>query len=214
VLRIAVRHDDRKALEIFAREIYPAGTAMAQGLTGLSGGRPEPQPVVRLFSCLVPKDEVRVAIHYEGRVIPATPAARTAALTPAEPAPGPAQPAVEGPMAKVPLIALAHGRSGDKGDTANIGILARRREYLPAMRAALTPEAVGAWLAHLVKGKVERFEWPGLGGFNFLLHEALGGGGIASLRNDPQGKAFAQMLLDMPIEIPAAWLADLKTDLS
>jgi len=107
----------------------------------------------------------------------------------------------------VPLIRLAHGRSGDKGDKANIGILARDPAVLPLLRGALTADAVGAYMSHAVKGPVERFEWPGLNGFNFLLHDALGGGGIASLRYDPQGKAFAQMLLDMPVRVPAAWTA-------
>jgi hypothetical protein len=103
----------------------------------------------------------------------------------------------------VPLVRLAWGRSGDKGDSANIGILARRPEYLPYIRAALTSEAVAQWFAHLVQGPVHRYEWPGLDGLNFLMERALGGGGIASLRIDPQGKAYAQMLLDFPIPVPA-----------
>jgi hypothetical protein len=60
-------------------------------------------------------------------------------------------------------------------------------------------------MVHVLKGRVERFDLPGIHGLNFLLHNALGGGGVASLRNDPQGKAFAQMLLDYPVEVPAAW---------
>ena len=190
VLRIAVRHDDRKALEIFGREIYPAATAMAQGLTGFAGGRPEPQAVVRLFSCLVPKSDVSVEVRCGDEVVAVAANAETAA--PNEMPPAQTQRAIDGATALVPLIALAHGRSGDKGDSANIGILARKSEYVPAIRAALTPSAVAVYLAHIVKGRVERFEWPGLDGFNFLLHEALGGGGVASLRHDPQGKAFAR----------------------
>jgi hypothetical protein len=105
----------------------------------------------------------------------------------------------------VPLIALAHGRSGDKGDIANIGVLARDPEFLPWLRQSLTTGAVASYFDHFVKGKVERFEWPGLNGFNFLLHEALGGGGVASLRHDPQGKALAQILMDFPVAVPADW---------
>jgi Acyclic terpene utilisation family protein AtuA len=205
VLRIAVRHDDRKALEIFGREIYPAATAMAQGLTGFAGGRPEPQAVVRLFSCLVPKSDVSVEVRCGDEVVAVAANAETAA--PNEMPPAQTQRAIDGATALVPLIALAHGRSGDKGDSANIGILARKSEYVPAIRAALTPSAVAVYLAHIVKGRVERFEWPGLDGFNFLLHEALGGGGVASLRHDPQGKAFAQMLLDFPTPVPVGWVA-------
>ena len=72
---------------------------------------------------------------------------------------------------------------------------------------SLTAEAVGDYFAHFARGRVERFDWPGLNGLNFLLLESLGGGGIASLRHDPQGKALAQILMDFPVEVPAAWLA-------
>lgn len=105
-------------------------------------------------------------------------------------------------MVSVPLIRLAYGRSGDKGDAANIGVLARKPEYLPYLREQLTAEAVRQYFAHFAKGKVERFELPGLHGFNFLMHEALGGGGMASLRYDPQGKMLAQVLMDFPITVP------------
>jgi hypothetical protein len=100
---------------------------------------------------------------------------------------------------------MAYGRSGDKGDSVNIAILARRPEFLPVLDEALTADAVAAYFGHLVTGPVERFPWPGLGGFNFVLQGALGGGGVASLRHDPQGKAFAQMLLDMVLDVPEAW---------
>lgn len=207
VLKVAVRHPKREALEIFAREIYPAATAMAQGITGFAGGRPESQPVVRLFSFLVDKADVPVSIEVDG--------ARRPVAIPVPPAPAHVAPAatlveavaLAGPRAEVPLIALAHGRSGDKGDIANIAILARRAEFVPILRRSLSPEAVAAYLSHLAAGFVEIFEWPGLDGFNILLHEGLGGGGIASLRHDPQGKALAQILLDMPVAVPAAWIA-------
>ena len=74
------------------------------------------------------------------------------------------------------------------------------------MRRSLTAAAVKDYFAHFAKGEVERFEWPGLDGFNFLLHEALGGGGVASLRHDPQGKAMAEIFMDFPIVVPARWL--------
>jgi hypothetical protein len=207
VLKIAVRHSSRDALQIFGREIFPAATAMAQGLTGFAGGRPEPQPVIRLFSFLAPKADVTVTVG--GDVEERTIAPHLANAEPAPTRPTP-QASVEapsgGPLATVPLIAIAHGRSGDKGDIGNVGILARRPEYLPWIRRAATPEAVGRYFAHFVKGAVERFEWPGLDGFNFLLHQGLGGGGVASLRHDPQGKALAQIMMDFPVEVPARWL--------
>jgi hypothetical protein len=107
----------------------------------------------------------------------------------------------------VPLVLLAWARSGDKGDTANIGVIARRPEFMPAIAEALTPEAVRSWLAHLVEGEVRRFDWPGLNGWNFVLRQALGGGGVASLRYDPQGKSYAQILMDFPVRVPASWNA-------
>lgn len=208
VLKIGVRHPSKEALQIFAREIYPAATAMAQSLTGFAGGRPEPQPVIRLFSFLIDKAGLnpRVSVDETSLPVPAhIPAAAADAPSPASTAADVAEAA--GEMATVPLLALAFGRSGDKGDIANIGVIARDAAFLPWLRQALTPEAVGRHFAHHVQGRVERFDWPGLRGFNLVMHRALGGGGIASLRHDPQGKAMAQVLMSLPVPVPAAWLA-------
>jgi hypothetical protein len=204
LLKIGVRHPSAEALKIFAREVFPAGASMAQGLTGFAGGRPEPQPVVRLFSFLIDKAAVPVRVRC-GEV-----EREIAAPPPTEPPPAPRLAVATatppgGPTVRAPLIAFAHARSGDKGDIANIGVIARRAEYEPALRESLTAEAVKRWFAHYALGPVERFDWPAFHGFNFLLHGGLGGGGVASLRHDPQGKALAQALLDMPIEAPAAW---------
>jgi hypothetical protein len=105
-------------------------------------------------------------------------------------------------LATVPLIRLAWGRSGDKGDTSNIGIIARKPEWLPLLREQLTEERVAQWLAHLVQGTVTRFDVPGIHAMNFLCTRALDGGGMASLRNDPLGKGMAQILLTMPVQVP------------
>ena len=113
-----------------------------------------------------------------------------------------------GPTKTVPLVALAWGRSGDKGDISNIGLIARRPEWLPLLWAQVTPEAVKAWFAHMVKGRVERFHLPGVNAMNLVMHQALDGGGPASLRLDPLGKGMGQMLLEMPIQVPAAWATD------
>jgi hypothetical protein len=208
VLKIAVRHASKEALQIFGREIYPAATAMAQGLTGFAGGRPEPQPVIRLFSFLIEKADVVVSLSSDTTAIPVEIARAGSSLAepPQAPEPEPARASPE-PTIEVPLLALAHGRSGDKGDTANIGILARKPEFVPVIRHALTEAAVADHFRHFVRGQVRRFEWPGLNGFNFVMSQALGGGGVASLRHDPQGKAFAQILLDMPVRVPASWAA-------
>jgi hypothetical protein len=86
-------------------------------------------------------------------------------------------------------------------------VLARRPEFVAILRAQLTAEAVKGYFAHFARGPVERFEIPGLHGFNFLLHQALGGGGMASLRHDPQGKMLAQVLMDFPVDVPGSFVA-------
>ncbi|HTM49621.1 MAG TPA: hypothetical protein VL285_13095 [Bryobacteraceae bacterium] len=102
---------------------------------------------------------------------------------------------------KAPLSTLAHTRSGDKGDTANIGVIAWREQDYPALLREVTAERVKQFFGEMVRGKVERFELPNLGALNFLLHEALGGGGTVSLRVDAQGKTLGAALLGMEIEI-------------
>ena len=107
-------------------------------------------------------------------------------------------------MTKVQLVQLAHARSGDKGDTANVGVIAYDPDHYELLRRQLTPQRVKAHFGELVKGHVERFELPNLGALNFLLHGALGGGGTMSLMNDAQGKVFSTGLLRMEIEVPDA----------
>ena len=102
---------------------------------------------------------------------------------------------------KRPLSAIAHTRSGDKGDTSNIGVIALKPDYYPLIVREVTPERVKAFFGDRVKGKVERFELPNLGAINLLMHEALGGGGTVSLRVDAQGKTYGAALLGMEVEI-------------
>ena len=105
---------------------------------------------------------------------------------------------------KVPLSKLAHTRSGDKGDTANIGVIAWRESDYPILVREVTAGRVKSFFGAMVKGNVERFELPNLGALNFLLHEALGGGGTVSLRVDAQGKTLGAALLQMEIETDAS----------
>ncbi|MGL4284717.1 MAG: acyclic terpene utilization AtuA family protein [Phreatobacter sp.] len=206
VLKIAARHEAEAALAMLAREIAPAATAMAQGLTGFFAGRPGVQPVLAGFSFLVPASAVVATVELDGRPVdvPATdgtpPAVAAAGPSPVAPPP---EPQLSAAAPTVPLIALAVGRSGDKGNSANIGVIARQPDYLPFIRAALTPERIKDYFRHTGVTRVERFELPGMSALNFVLHDCLGGGGIASLRIDPQGKAFAQMLMDIPVPVPA-----------
>ena len=208
VVKIAVQHPNPKATRLFAREIAQAATAMAPGFTGyFGGGRPEPNMIPKLFSTRVAKDRVaieiavgdeRVAVTVptQGGFVPPPTVAKADGIRPL------------GGTVTVPLIRLAIARSGDKGDHANIGVAARRAEYLPYIRAALSTENVSAWFAHVLAppGRVERWDLPGSLSLNFLLHNTLGGGGAASLRTDPQGKAYAQMLLDYPVPVPETLL--------
>ncbi len=103
---------------------------------------------------------------------------------------------------KVQLIKIDHARSGDKGDTANIGLIALKPEYYPLLVEKVTAERVKEHFAGICKGKVERFELPNLGALNFLLHEALGGGGTITLKHDAQGKTLSTALLRMEIDLP------------
>jgi len=109
---------------------------------------------------------------------------------------------------RIPLARIAHTRSGDKGDTANIGVIAWKPHYYPILLREVTSERVRAFFGGLVKGRVERFELPNLGALNFLLHEALGGGGTVSLRIDAQGKTLGAALLRLEIEADERELAD------
>ena|SRR5690625_23972 len=105
-------------------------------------------------------------------------------------------------MQQVKLIDIAHGRSGDKGNGSNIGIIARYSGVYPFLKKTLTADVVKEHMEHICKGKVERYELPNIGALNFVLHESLGGGGTVSLKLDAQGKTHAFILLRMDIAVP------------
>ncbi len=205
VVKIAVKHMFKEACMFFASEIAQASTGMAPALAGIVGGRPKASPVIKLFSFLIDKNQVSVEIDFEGKRYPVEiPQGVSKEQLPTLKA---GENAIyQGDEIEVPLIEIAHARSGDKGNHSNIGVIARKADYLPWIRAALTEEAVASYMQHVLdaeKGRVIRYELPGLNALNFMLENALGGGGVASLRIDPQGKAFAQQLLDMPVKVPA-----------
>jgi hypothetical protein len=211
MVRVVAQHADRAALELFAREIAPAGTSWAPGTTGPGAGRPSVAPLVRPLAFLVDKAEVPVRLRLGDAAwpveIPSSAPVATAGVDPAPPPPlddPPPWADPDGPQVEVPLIRLAWARSGDKGDTANIGVVARQPQWLPLLWARLTPEVVAGHFAHLLTGRVERHHLPGITAMNLVLHGALDGGGPVSARNDPLGKALAQMLLDLPLRVPAS----------
>lgn len=205
VIKIAVRHPDKRALVLFSKEIAQAATGMAPGLTGIVGGRPTVYPVIRLFSFLIDKNACTLQIDMAGERHPCTlpdPVALDSADLPLAHQPPKPQGRAD---ASVPLVKLAVARSGDKGNHSNIGVMPRHPDYLPWIAEALTPSVVVDWMRHVLDpllGRVERWYLPGTHSLNFLLENALGGGGVASLRIDPQGKAFAQQLLEIQIPVP------------
>ena len=213
VVKIAASHSDKKALVLFSKEIAQAATGMAPGITGIVGGRPKVSPMIRLFSCLVPKSSVQPVMDIQGKVT-------EVAVNNANGFDGLNEAPITLPSglqtdANVPLVKLAWARSGDKGNHSNIGVIARKPDYLPFIKAALTPTAVAKYMQHVLDpqtGKVSAWELPGLHALNFLLENSLGGGGIASLRSDPQGKAFAQQLLEFPVPVSSSIAHELQAN--
>ncbi|MEO0952038.1 MAG: terpene utilization protein AtuA, partial [Pseudomonadota bacterium] len=197
------RHPSKAGIEILLRETIGAALAGPPGLTGFAGTRPRPSPVVRLFSFLLDKQSVPVTVDTGNAQRLYTPGDANGFDHDSIARPAPPEVHIDGgPMLLVPLVELAWGRSGDKGDKANIGIIARKAEYLPYIWATLSEAVVGERFEHFTNQPVDRYYLPGMHAINFVLHDVLGGGGIASLRNDPQGKGYAQLLLDVPVRVP------------
>lgn len=201
---VSAHHDDAAALRLAVREFPSIGLAGAPGTGGAaSAGLPKPSPVLRIQEIPVPRELVPASVEVDGAPVPFTD------VSPADCAPvaarGPDLPSaghVPAGGRTVPLIDIAYGRSGDKGSSSNIGIIARDPRWVPLIADQLTAPAVQAWLEHLGATTVERFALPGLHAVNFLLTGGLGTSGAASTRIDPQGKALAQQLLEFPITIP------------
>jgi hypothetical protein len=205
LLRLVVAHTDAKCLDLFARELGSVGISFAPGITGIYGGRPKPAPLIRLFTFFIDKALLAPPSLWIGPedfeivVDVPHPQAPPAAVAPQS---ATVNPPFHGATVTVPLIRLAYARSGDKGDSSNIAIIARRPEFVEILRREVTAARMAEHFRHLVDGPVERFEAPGLHAFNFLMQRALGGGGMASLRIDPQGKAYAPMALEMAVNVP------------
>lgn len=217
MVRVVVDHTDKKALEIFAREVAAAGTSWSPGTTMPAGGRSSPSPLIKPLSFLLEKTRVPVLVRLDDATIDidcqtaggvdSFSSAAHGAL-PVTPATW-SDPAGE-PQVEIPLVRLAWARSGDKGNISNIGVIARQPEWLALLWARLTPEAVRAYFAHMVEGRVERFYLPGTASLNLVMYDALAGGGPASARFDPLGKGNAQILLDLPIRVPASLAAQIS----
>jgi hypothetical protein len=205
LLRLSVRDPDRDKIDRFSK-LVPAVILSGPPGVAVTGGRPQAQEVVAYWPALVRRERVRpLLVTRDGERTLDWP-------TPIKPPQPPAaQPRMTWPRAasggktmRVPLSVVAHGRSGDKGDTCNIGVIARAPEIYPWLRRTLTAAVVKRRFRGICLGPVERHEAPNLWALNFLLHESLGGGGTVSLRLDAQGKTLSHALLAMEVEVPRA----------
>lgn len=212
ILRLAVRDPNQKKIAEFSR-MLPAVILSGPPGVAVTGGRPPAQEVVAYWPALVPRDAVKPTLTTKsGERTLDWP---TPILPPVE---APSLPRRAWPVAKgggkravkVPLEALAHARSGDKGDTCNIGVIARAPEIYPWLKKTLTASVVKRRFKGICRGKVERHEVPNLWALNFLLNECLGGGGTVSLRLDAQGKTLSHALLAMEVSAPAALVTAAK----
>jgi hypothetical protein len=205
LLRLSVRDPDKNKIEQFAKMV-PAVILSGPPGVAVTGGRPQAQEIVAYWPALVPRDFVKAKlVHRDGERVLDWPTPIRPEQKPA-PAPRGSWPTAKGParLVTVPLSRLAHARSGDKGDTANIGVIARAPEIYPWLKRTLTESVVKRRFKGICKGRVERHEVPNLWALNFLLHESLGGGGTLSLRLDAQGKTYSHALLAMEVKAPQA----------
>ncbi|SPJ28035.1 acyclic terpene utilization AtuA family protein [Falsiruegeria mediterranea] len=207
--KAAVHHDDARAVGLFLKELTGAALATPPGLhIFTAGGRPRPSPVVALFSFLVPAAELRYRISLDGEAVAfETPNLPLSHLPDAKVA-APQAPDTSPKMTERRLEDLAWARSGDKGNKANIGVIARHPAYLPYIWAALSTDVIAERFTDYLQGGIDRYHLPSTHSMNILLHDVLGGGGVASLRNDAQGKSYAQILLATPVQIPAGLIVN------
>lgn len=208
IAKFTLHHNNIKALYFCASEMAYLATSAAPGMAAFGAGRPKPQPLIRVHSFLIDKANVVVSVQKNDTLVKR---ATYETQAPHCLSTGASYTNIDAGSAfenenkiTLPLIELACARSGDKGDNLNIGVVSRHPQLTSFLYHTLTAEAVKNFFNYAVEGDVYRYDLPGIGGFNFLLKRALGGGGTASLRTDSQGKSAAQTLLTMPIEVPAS----------
>ena len=216
IFRVAVRDHDRKKIERFSLAMMGFALQGPPGL-GVFGGRPDVQEAYGYWPTLVPRELVQPRVEIlrgEDRRVRdiATVAPSAGRGASAERVAAPPVSAPGGARRRVTLRRIAYARSGDKGDHANIGVVARSSLAYAYLHDALTADLVRGRFADLVRGDVQRFELPGLRAFNFFLRHALGGGGTLSLRVDHQGKTLGQGLLGLELDVPEAVLAATPED--
>lgn len=213
-MRLSATHPNPKALGLLAKELAYSATSTVPAITGGGGGRASPSPCFDSTSFLIHKSHVpvniavgsspiRTILHSTSHCRPFVPP------TPSSPLP---VSVLRGPTARVPLIKIAVGRSGDKGDNANIAFIARSAALYPLLLSQITPDVIRNTLGHLIEptGQVQRYEVPGSLAINFVVSKCLGGGGLRSIRFDKQAKSYAQICLSViEVEIPFEVVAKL-----
>ena len=213
-MRISATHPNPKALGLLAKELAYSATSTVPAITGGGGGRASPSPCFDSTSFLIHKSFVPVKIVVGSAPIRTILHSTSHCRPFAPPTPSSFVPVANqrGSTAHVPLIKIAVGRSGDKGDNANIAFIARSAALYPLLLAQITPDVIRNTLDHLIEptGQIQRYEVPGSLAINFVVSKCLGGGGLRSIRFDKQAKSYAQICLSViEVEIPSGVVAKL-----
>ncbi len=207
--KYGLQHNSPKALNFASAELAYLATSATPGMTAFGISRTKPQPLMRVHSTLIDKKNVPVLVQLNDKVIieqcylseADSPDSALAVFGFNQTELDAVKP--QSDWQEVTLEQLAYARSGDKGDNANIGVIARKPEYMGLLSQQLTAEVIANYFAHTIEGEVTRYEIPGFNALNFFITKALGGGGSASVRLDSQAKTFAQMLLSLKIKVPS-----------
>jgi hypothetical protein len=214
LVRFGVRDHDKKKVHEFGM-LLPALILSGPSGMAVTGGRPKPSQVVAYWPALIDRNRVLPKVT----ILPTTGRQKNFTIKPPvvnmehsapKPAPKTKKLKVAGQTKKVSLRTLAYARSGDKGDTCNVGVLARTPDIHKWLVGYLTASKVKSFFKGIVLGKVTRHDMPNLDALNFLLEETLGGGGTVSLMLDPQGKTLSQALLEMEVTVPIKLLQNIK----
>ena len=215
--KVAVKHSDPRGVSIFLKDATGLGLSSPPGLSGFAGARPKPSPILALFSFLYNKENVSFNITFEDNkpekieIENISAKKKAEYIKSTEPYPEIPKISLSDKVIEVNLEQLAWARSGDKGNKSNVGIIARKQQFLPYIWKAFDEKRIREVFKHFLEdGLVDRFYLSGTNSINYVLHNVLGGGGTSSLRNDPQGKGYGQILLASKLEVPESLLREFK----
>ena len=206
--KIAVKHESPKGVGVLLKDATGLALSSPPGLSGFAGARPKPSPILSLFSFLYKKENVEFTLQFDNAPTETIKIAYGVGVPSSNDDANVSKPNISNlekkdHLIEVSLEDIAWGRSGDKGNKANVGIIARHPNFLPYIWETFSENKIAEIFSHFLDDdKIDRHYLPGISAINFVLHEVLGGGGTSSLRNDPQGKGYAQILLSCKIKIP------------